>query len=89
MFQFLFTNLDEVTNYMDLRFCDFEVFARLQMELLKRGAMLDEDNGEPVFTSYSHTDEDLDKTLEALSAALPLALEKRLPLAKEERFSAP
>jgi glutamate-1-semialdehyde 2,1-aminomutase len=87
MFQILFTDIDEVSNYRDLRHCDFELFGRLQVELLRHGVMFDEDNGEPLFTFYSHTREDLDKTLEALDVALPHALEKKAPLRKEDRFS--
>lgn len=70
MFQFLFTNKEEITNYRDLRFCDTKKFARLQYELLKKGVMLDEDNEESIYTSYSHTSADLNKTLEAFDEAL-------------------
>jgi len=86
MFQLLFTDLGEVTNYRDLKFCDFEVFARLQLELLKHGMMIDEDNGEPLFTCYSHNEEDLERTLVAFDKALPHALEKRPPLRRSKRF---
>jgi len=70
MFQFLFTNKEEITNYRELRFCDVKKFARLQYELLKRGVMLDEDNEESIYTSYSHTSADLNKTLEAFDGAI-------------------
>lgn len=88
MFQVLFTNKRDVKNYRDLNSCDFELFARLQLELLKLGVMFDEDNGEPLFTCYSHNDTDLDKTLEAFETALPLALESKAPVEAENRFTA-
>ncbi len=65
MFQFLFTEKEEITNYRELRFCDVNKYAKLQYELLKRGIMLDEDNEEAVYISYSHSSGDLNKTLEA------------------------
>ncbi|MBI4257666.1 MAG: aspartate aminotransferase family protein [Thaumarchaeota archaeon] len=87
MFQVLFTNLSEVRNYRDLSSCDFDLFARLQLELLKQGVMFDEDNGEPLFTCYSHTQEDLEKTLQAFDAALPVALKSDVPVEIEDRFT--
>ncbi|MBI3116601.1 MAG: aminotransferase class III-fold pyridoxal phosphate-dependent enzyme, partial [Thaumarchaeota archaeon] len=87
MFQFLFTKLEKVTSFRDLQFCDFEAFGALQLELLKHGVMLDEDNGEPVFTCYAHSDEDLEKTLEAVDSALPHAFEGKRPIERENRFS--
>lgn len=69
MFQFLFTDKKEITNYRELKFCDITKFAKLQYELLKRGVMLDEDNEEAIYTSYSHSAADLNKTLEALDDA--------------------
>lgn len=70
MFQFLFTEKSEITNYRELRFCDIEKFGRLQYELLKRGVMIDEDNEETIFTSYSHSDTELNQTLEAFENAV-------------------
>ncbi len=87
MFQVLFTKQPEVRNYRDLKSCDFELFARLQLELLKRGVMFDEDNGEPLFTCYSHDKEDLEKTLQAFDAALPGALKSDAPVQVEKRFT--
>lgn len=70
MFQFLFTEKSEITNYRELRFCDLEKFGRLQYELLKRGVMIDEDNEETIFTSYAHSDTELTQTLEAFENAV-------------------
>lgn len=70
MFQFLFTKKEEITHYRDLRFCDTTKYARLQYELMKRGVMLDEDNEEAIYTSYSHSKADLNATLEAFDNAM-------------------
>jgi glutamate-1-semialdehyde 2,1-aminomutase len=67
MFQFFFTK-KSVWEYRDIENCNLNVYADLQMELLKRGVMFDEDNEEPLFTCYSHSQEDLNKTLEAFEA---------------------
>lgn len=87
MFQVLFTKLPKVRNYRDLSSCDFELFARLQLELLKQGIMFDEDNGEPLFTCYSHSDEDLEKTLQAFDTALPVALKSDTHVEIGNRFT--
>jgi glutamate-1-semialdehyde 2,1-aminomutase len=87
MFQVLFTKQPEVRSYRDLGACDFELFARLQFELLKRGVMFDEDNGEPLFTCYSHGESDLETTLRAFEEALPVALASDAPVQVENRFT--
>lgn len=70
MFQFLFTDKKEITNYRELRFCDMKKFAKLQYALLKRGVMLDEDNEESIYTSLAHSLNDLNTTLQAFENAL-------------------
>ena len=70
MFQFLFTKKDKIITYRDLKFCDMQLFAKLQFELLKRGVMIDEDNGEPMYTCYSHNEKDLQDTLGAIEEAI-------------------
>lgn len=87
MFQVLFTKQSEVRNYRDLKSCDFELFARLQLELLKRGVMFDEDNGEPCFTCYSHDESDLEKTLQAFDDALPVAMKGGPSAQMQSRFT--
>jgi glutamate-1-semialdehyde 2,1-aminomutase len=87
MFQVLFTVEEEVRNYRDLRSCDFELFARLQFDLLQRGIMFDEDNGEPLFTSYSHSQSDLEKTLTGFEDSLQVALVSKTPVQMENRFT--
>ena len=74
MFQFLFTKKKEINNYKDLRYCDMNLYARFHFELLKRGVMVDEDNEEVIFSSYSHNKEDLNKTLNAFEDSIHDAL---------------
>ncbi len=73
MFQVLFTEKQAIKNYRELAFVDQEFFARLHFERLKRGVMVDEDNEEPIFTCWAHSEEDLELTLEALKEAVPEA----------------
>ncbi|MBI2146878.1 aspartate aminotransferase family protein [Candidatus Woesearchaeota archaeon] len=72
MFQFLFTDKEEITQYRELRFCDMKKFAKLQFELMKNGVMLDEDNEEAIYTSFTHSSADLYKTLEAFEDAIKI-----------------
>ncbi|MBI4150226.1 aspartate aminotransferase family protein [Candidatus Woesearchaeota archaeon] len=80
MFQFLFTRRERIYHYRDLAACDFNLYAKLHYELLKRGIMIDEDNGEVIFTSYSHSKSDLDQTITAFRDAVHDALIQRSPL---------
>jgi len=80
MFQFLFTRRERINNYRDLAACDFNLYAKLHYELLKRGVMIDEDNGEVIFTSHSHSRHDLERTLDAFHDAIHDALIQRSPL---------
>jgi len=50
------------------------LYARFHFELLKRGVMVDEDNEEVIFSSYSHNKEDLNKTLNAFEDSIHDAL---------------
>lgn len=70
MFQYLFTEKEKIINYRDLAHCDMKQFTKVQYELLKRGIMIDENGEEGIYTSYSHSKDDLNKTLEALSEAI-------------------
>ena len=81
MFQFLFTTLDDVKEYRDLATCDLEMYSRMHYELLKEGVMVDEDNEEVMFTSYSHGNKELNATLDAFEDALPDALVPKTSIA--------
>ncbi len=76
MFQFLFVN-HEVMTYRDLKDCDMDLYADLQMELLRRGIMIDEDNEEPLYVCDAHSRKDLKETLEAFEGALTMPEIKR------------
>lgn len=72
MFQMLFTDKPSITSYTELASCNYELFAKLHYELLRRGVMLDEDNEEPIFTCYSHSSTDLNHTTEAFRYSLKI-----------------
>ncbi len=72
MMQFLPTEKDAIRQYRDLEFVDFQLFAKIHFELLKNGIMIDEDGEEVWFTSYSHSNEDLERTHRGLENALTL-----------------
>jgi glutamate-1-semialdehyde 2,1-aminomutase len=72
MFQLLFTEQDRVYNYRDFVKCDRGLFTNLQKRLLEKRVMLDEYNSEAWYTSASHNRSDLQQTLEAFQASLPL-----------------
>ena len=72
MFQVLFTKQDRVDNYRDFIKSNNDLFTKLQERILIKGIMVDENNGEPLYTSSAHNDNnDLNQTLEAFEASLP------------------
>jgi glutamate-1-semialdehyde 2,1-aminomutase len=72
MFQWLLTDRP-VREYRDLDHVDGARFRRIQLELLHRGVMIDEDFGEPMFTCFAHDGQDLDQTVEAFDQAIRAA----------------
>jgi glutamate-1-semialdehyde 2,1-aminomutase len=84
MFQVVFTKMDRVNEFRDLRHADFNLFSKLQFELLKEGVMIDDDGEEPMFTSYSHSLADLHKTVDSFEAALERALVPRSVMPVED-----
>ncbi len=76
MFQFTLTSQDRIRKYRDLQHCDFNFFAKIQLEMLLRGVMIDEDNGEPMFTCFSHSKYDLEDTLDALKETISVLNKK-------------
>lgn len=73
MFQMLFTKQESVYTYRDLKHCNMDFYAKLQHELLTRGVMIDEDNEEVIFLSYSHGKKELDTTLKAIDDSIDAA----------------
>ncbi len=86
MFQFLITGLEEVTNFRDLAKVDFDMYAKIHFELLCRGVMIDEDNGEPMFTCYAHNKRDLKQTLAAFDDGISVAVQSKLPTSTRDRY---
>ena len=87
MFQYaIFKDVAQpVRNYLDLSKSDADMFSKLQYELMKQGVLVDEDYEECFYTSLSHSDADLKKTLEAFEIAVPAA--KNSILTPASRFS--
>jgi glutamate-1-semialdehyde 2,1-aminomutase len=69
MFQIFFTN-EPVLTPEAARKSDRELYARFHEELLKRGVFIAPSQFEAIFTSGSHTKEDVEKTVEAIKEAL-------------------
>jgi len=83
MFSFVFTKKKRLTNFRDLKYCDAEMYSRVQYELLLRGVMVDEDFEEPMYTCFSHSKKDLEHTLAAFDGALKAARVPRTPLVQK------
>ncbi len=65
MFQIAFTEHEQIREWRDLRFCELKLYPELHVELLKHGVITDADIEEPLFLSFSHSKEDIEKTIEA------------------------
>jgi glutamate-1-semialdehyde 2,1-aminomutase len=72
MFQ-IFYDRRPIHNYVDLRNSIKEFYVKVQYELLREGVMIDADNQECIYTSYSHNEKDLKKTLDAFKNAIEKA----------------
>lgn len=59
-----------INNYNDVQDCDLEAFQRYYQAMVKRGFIFAPSQFEGIFISYAHTDEDLQKTLQAIEASL-------------------
>jgi len=64
MFGMFFT-VGPVRNYDDAKKSDLAKFSRFHRGMLERGIYLASSQFEAGFTSLAHTDEDIDRTLEA------------------------
>ncbi len=69
MFEIAFTRKEEINEWRDLRFCELKMYSFLHSELLKKGIIVDADIEEPIFLSFSHKKEEIEKTLEAYAAS--------------------
>jgi glutamate-1-semialdehyde 2,1-aminomutase len=87
MFQFIITDLKQVKNFRDLAKADFDTYAKIHFELLMRGVMIDEDNGEPMFISYSHKQKDLNNTIRAFKEAIPAAKVSKITPSTQIRYN--
>lgn len=69
MFQLFFTH-DQIKNASDVRKSNQLLYKKLFSELLKSGIFIPPSQFETCFISYSHDDEDIDKTMDAFANAL-------------------
>ncbi|WP_375752665.1 glutamate-1-semialdehyde 2,1-aminomutase [Vibrio sp. HN007] len=65
MFGFFFTEQDKVTTFAEVSQCDIERFKKFFHYMLEEGVYLAPSAFEASFTSLAHTDEHIEKTLEA------------------------
>ena len=80
MFQYIATNNRSIIyNYRELKSKYHEdLYAKVQYWLMTRGVLLDEDNQECFYISYSHSkQEDLKKTLDAFAISVEKALKSK------------
>lgn len=82
MFQFMFTDKEQISTFRTFLNCDLEFYSKLQNLLLKKGIMVDETNAEPIFTSSAHTKDDLSKTLESLDSVISLVKKSKIKKSK-------
>ncbi len=66
----LFFSDRPVRNYEDARACDTQKFARFHASMLEQGIYLPPSQFEGWFVSLAHTEEDVERTLQAARAAL-------------------
>jgi glutamate-1-semialdehyde 2,1-aminomutase len=69
MFGMFFTG-EPVHNYADAKKSDLTKFSHFHRGMLEHGVYLAPSQFEAGFTSLAHTDEDIDRTLEAARAVL-------------------
>ena len=69
MFTIFFTDSD-VTDLASASRCDTRLFARFFIAMLRQGVSLPPSQFETAFVSFAHTDEDIDRTLEACRKSL-------------------
>jgi glutamate-1-semialdehyde aminotransferase len=62
--------VDKVTNQRDWAKSDHDMYLHLVEKAIERGVMPDHDAREPWFMSYSHSDADIDETLNVYAEIL-------------------
>ncbi len=66
----LFLGVEEVRNFDDATGCDTEMFGKYFQGMLRRGIYLPPSAFEALFVSLAHSDQDIDRTIEAAKATL-------------------
>jgi glutamate-1-semialdehyde 2,1-aminomutase len=68
MFSLFFTKDSKVRNYSDAKKCDTGIFAKYFTHMIKKGIYIAPSQFEAVFLSVKHTEEDIDRFLEAFDS---------------------
>jgi len=68
MFGFFFTN-EHVVDYESVQTSDLDMFAKYYREMVEQGIFLPPSQFEGTFLSTAHSDEDIQKTIEAVEKA--------------------
>ncbi|MCI1945637.1 MAG: glutamate-1-semialdehyde 2,1-aminomutase [Clostridium luticellarii] len=68
MFALFFTEASEVKNYSDAKKCRQDIFAKYFEHMISRGIYIAPSQFEAVFLSVKHTEEDIDRFLEAFDS---------------------
>ena len=72
MFGLFFSSEKKVSNFTQASNCNIELFKKFYNAMLKQGIYLAPSAYEAGFLSNAHTDDDLDKTINAASTAFSL-----------------
>ncbi|RMC95830.1 aminotransferase class III-fold pyridoxal phosphate-dependent enzyme [Clostridium autoethanogenum] len=67
MFAIFFTKDSEVRNYEDAKKCDTALFAKYFQHMISKGIYIAPSQFEAIFLNVKHTEDDIDKFLEAFS----------------------
>lgn len=77
MFGILLTEQEDPRDFRDFAQCNEALYKRIVFHLVENGAIPDPDDREPWFLCYSHSDEDIDRTLEYFEDAVKKAVTER------------
>jgi glutamate-1-semialdehyde 2,1-aminomutase len=77
MFGILLTDQEEPRDFRDFARAKEKLYTRIMMHLIANGAISDPDDREPWFLCYSHSEEDIDNTLNYFADAVKEALAER------------
>ena len=71
----IFFTKDPIRNYKDVEKCDLEAFKKYYASMVEKGFMFAPSQFEGIFIGYSHSEEDLIKTLKAIEESMEVAFQ--------------